>query len=50
MCYVICLQVSLKKVKKIKRRYGYPEEKERHAKKHDPKKREKKKKDSHVQE
>jgi hypothetical protein len=32
MCYVISLQLSLKK------RYGYPKEKERHAKKHDPKK------------
>jgi hypothetical protein len=32
---VISLQVSLKK---IKRRYCYPKEKERHAKKHDPKK------------
>jgi hypothetical protein len=35
MCYVISLQVSLKK---IKIRYGYPIEKERNAKKHDPKK------------
>jgi hypothetical protein len=32
---VISLQVSLKK---MERRYGYPKEKQRHAKKHDPKK------------